>query len=124
MNINQSEYWKEVKTTAENIAEMALEESEWDRDEAEEYINDTLLHETVDGHEWIIYTAYHLPIIQHSPNDEYMAENLGGLDETVKEHGVQGLHMAMAFWAFYADVQEEMGEALDSAIEKHEENAA
>ena len=120
MKINQKEYFAEVNATAGNIAEMALEEKGWDREEAEEYINDSLLHENIDGHEWIIYTAYHLPIIQHSPNDEYMADNMGGLEETVKEGGVQGLHMAMAFWAFYADVQEELECALDSAIETHE----
>ena len=103
--MNNTEYWKEVNETAENIISESTEYFEGDYDSPEEYINDTLLHETIDGHEWIIYSHNHLPILEHSPNDQYMVDNIGGLDESLKS-GLDTLHCHLAFWAFYADVQE------------------
>ena len=65
-------YWKE-----EDIAAEEGSDYENDKEEAEEYINDTLLHETIDGHQWVIYYAYNLDIIKYSGNAEYAVDNLG-----------------------------------------------
>ena len=56
--ITSTQYWNEVSALAQMIAEEAMQQSGNDRSEAEELINDTLLHETIDGHQWIIYNAY------------------------------------------------------------------
>jgi hypothetical protein len=85
-----------------------------DKDELIELLNDSVLHEIVDGSEYIIYTAYHLPIIQHSDNDEYMLDNFGMESLAASlEKGLSNLHMAIAFWALYADVQERINDILD-----------
>ena len=126
MSISNTDYWVEVRSIAATIAEEAVEQAkdkpDLEQDElkeaAEDIINDTLLHETIDGHEWIIYTAYHLPILQWTDNADYMVDNLGGADDVLKSSGVDGLHLAMAFWALYADVQDYIDDALDSELYK------
>ena len=111
--MNNTEYWKEVNDTAENIIESAKTDYDMDGyDSLEDLINDVVLHETIDGHEWIIYTYHHLPILQHSPNADYMPENIGGTEEALKQ-GIDNLHRALAFWAFYADVQESISTQLE-----------
>ena len=106
--MNSQEYWKEVNETASNIIETAKEYEQAGHNDAEEYINDTLLHETIDEHEWIIYYSYNLPILQESANSDYMVDNIGGLEESLKSGGLSGLHQALAFWAFYGDVSDKI----------------
>ncbi len=110
--MNNTEYWKEVNDTAEYIISESTEYFDGDYDSPEEYINDSLLHETIDGHEYIIYTANHLPILQISSNSDYMADNIGGLEESLKQ-GLDTLHCHLAFWAFYADVQDKLNDLID-----------
>ena len=85
-----------------------------DKDDLEELLNDRVLHEVIDGCEWVIYNRHHLPIIQYSKNDEYMLDNFGSdsLEASLKENGLSGLHSAMAFWALYADVSERVHDIL------------
>ena len=125
-NITSSQYWNEVQSLAVCIAEDAISYCANNRDEAEELINDSLLHETIDGHQWIIYYAYHLDVYQYSRNSDYYIDNFGGDDAAfvLKEKGLDGLHQALAFWSLYADVQDKIGEALDgveSNIEEQDE---
>ena len=115
MTISNSEYWKEINAIAQSIAEEAMEQSEHDREEAEELINDSLLHETIDSHQWVIYCAYNLSVLQNSDNAEYMIDNFGSdqTGEILKQSGLRGLHSALAFWAMHADVQELINDKLD-----------
>ena len=113
--ITSAQYYNEVNTLAKIIAEEAMQQSGNNRSDAEELINDTLLHETIDGHQWIIYYAYNLDVYQHSDNSSYLIDNFGN-EETgtiLQENGIDGLHCALAFWALYADVQEKISDALD-----------
>ncbi len=105
--ITQQLYWKEVRELAEGIVEEALADNDGDREAAEEEVNDTRLHETIDGHQWVIYYAYNLDVLKYSDNAEYMSDNFGGesLEASIKEGGIDMLHTRMAFWALYADVQ-------------------
>jgi len=126
--ITQNDYNEEVRETAQQIAEQAFSDLEYNEMElteenAEEIITDYLLHETIEGHEWIIYTAYHLPIIQYSDNDEYYAHNFGGefLTDTLSNNGLGGLHTAIAFWAFYADVSELVRDEVSKQADKLEQ---
>lgn len=114
--ITTSQYWIEVEAVAANIASEAMQTASNDRDEAEDIINDSLLHETIDGHEWIIYTAYHLPILQISDNTDYYIDNFGSDDAgyVLKNKGLDGLHQTIAYFAFYADVNDKISEALDN----------
>ena len=114
-NITSSQYWNEIQSLAVSIAEDAMAYCDNNREEAEELINDSLLHEMIDGHHWVIYNAYNLDVYQYSANSEYYIDNFGGDDAAfvLKEKGLDGLHQALAFWALYADVQDKIGEALD-----------
>lgn len=126
LNITSSQYWIEVEELANSIATVAMQSCDNDRDDAEELINDSLLHETIDGHQWIIYNAYNLDVIQHSDNEDYYIDEFGSesAGEELKNGGLSRLHTAVAYWALYADVQGMISDELDAiedAIEEEEE---
>ncbi len=50
-NITSSEYWNQVEAIARDIVSDAMELRDNDREQAEEFIQDILLHETIDGHQ-------------------------------------------------------------------------
>ena len=111
--ITASHYWKEVEATAVRVIERARDESEGG--DPMEVINDTILHEEIDSHEWIIYNAYNLDVIQYAENADYYIDNFGveAAGEELKARGLTGLHTAIAFWAMYADVYSEVIDRLD-----------
>ena len=117
LSITSSQYWVEVEALATQIAQDAMSQCDNNRDDAEELITDSLLHETIDGHQWIIYCAYNLDVYQYSNNSDYYIDNFGGDDAAyvLKEKRLDGLHQALAFWALYADVQEKISGTLDDA---------
>ena len=124
MTISNTEYWAQVNETAGSVIETAKEQvtitgcetlaEAGFKEAVGEAINDGILHETIDGHQWIIYYSYNLDILQHSGNYEYMVNELGEdtAGQVLKEKGLLGLHQALAFWALYADVQEAIQEQL------------
>ena len=113
--MNSQEYWKEVNGLADSIACEAMQDCENDRDAAEETIWDTRLHETIDGHQWIIYYSYNLDVIKYSDNADYYSDNFGGqaLAGSLEQGGLDMLHCHIAFWALYADVADKISDALD-----------
>ncbi len=113
--MNNQEYWDEVNEIADIIAYETMQETDNNRDEAEEIINDTCLHETIDGHQWIIYYGYNLDVIGHSENADYYADIFGGdsLAASLDQAGLDMLHCHIAFWAMYVDVQDRLPTALD-----------
>lgn len=129
--LTNQEYWNEVNATAENIVESAFDNLQYDgiesptSEQVYDSIFDSVLHETVDSHQWVICTAYHLPILQHTDNAEYMVDNFGGdmVKHTVKESGIDGLHQALAYWALYADVADRIDSnfIIDTLGDKVEE---
>jgi hypothetical protein len=123
----QYEYTKEIEGLASNIVTEAIQTveenngSEFDgfddtKEAAMDLIHDTYLHETIDGHQWVIYCGYNLDVLKYSDNPDYMIDNLGGESEILASQGLSGLHTALAFWAMYADVQD----ALESAFTEYE----
>jgi hypothetical protein len=122
------EYWKEVSSIADCLVSESADYNDcntvdtFNRDTVLEYIVDSALHETIDGHQWVIYYAYNLSVLEYSDNEDYMVDNFGN-DEAgaiLKEKGLSGLHSALAFWALYADVYD----AIDNALDEYEENLA
>jgi hypothetical protein len=119
----QFEYNQEIQSIAYSLVESAF--NEYDevetREDAEELINDTLLHETIDGHQWVIYYSYNLDVIKYSDNEDYYSDNFGAESlASSLEQGLDTLHCHIAFWCMYADVQEN----LDAAFDKYEEDQA
>ena len=118
-NITSSQYWNEVEALATQIAQDAMSSCDNSRDEAEELITDSLMHETIGAHQWVIYNAYSLDVLQYSGNSDRYVDEFGVEDAAIvlKERGLDGLHQSLAFWALYADVQEKISEALDEIEE-------
>lgn len=123
-NITNSQYWIEVEAVANAIAEEAMIDNDFNRDAAGDEINDFRLHEAIDGHQWIIYNAYNLDVYQYSGNSDYLIDNFGTDEagEILKKSGLGGLHQALAYWAFYADVQDKINDCLDEVEEEHEKD--
>ena len=100
MITNKQEYYKEIQELAHDIWAEALDQADNDKDEAHDLMND-ISHEVVDGHQWVIYSHYHEQVLRYSMNsdaylDIYDNESLG---DYVRDNGVDGLHMMMAYWA-------------------------
>ena len=98
MNITQQEYTAEIELLAQSCIDDCT-----DIDDIGSYV-----HETVDGHRWIIYTAYHADIVRLSDSNEayldvYCNEDLGQL---VTDNGPQHIIMVQAFFAMCQDVNE------------------
>jgi len=112
-NMTQLIYIEEIKGIATNLVKELMDEYE-DREEAEEQTYDRL-HETIDGHQWVIYYAYNEDVLEYSDNDEayqdcYDNESLGAL---VAEKGIDGVKPMMAYFAMYQDVSELLEQAFD-----------
>lgn len=122
MTLTYKEYHNGVYSLALDIAREALGQAKYNKNDAMELINDCLLHEFIDGDEWVIYNAYHLQVLEHSNNADYMVDNLGTdcLAYVLEKGGLSRLHCALAFWALYADVNEQLDNALDELIEEHD----
>ena len=120
--LTYSEYWTEIQSIADNLVSEAMEACDNDREAAEESIQDTRLHETIDGHQWVIYYAYNLDVIKHSDNDDYYDQNFGAeaLASSLEQGGLDVLHCHIAFWCMYADVQDKLSDAFDEYEEKLE----
>ena len=113
--MNNQEYWAEVNELADTIACEAMQDCENDREAAEETIWDTRLHETIDSHQWVIYSSYNLDVIKYSDNEDYYSDHFGddALAHSLKQGGLDMLHCHIAFWALYADVTDKISDALD-----------
>jgi hypothetical protein len=106
--LSRTQYVDKINSIATNMAAEALADNDNDIDAARKDIYDSRLHETIDGHRWIIYYAYNLDVIRHSDNADAYSDNLGPLDmaAVLKERGLDGLHNVIAYYAMYADVSD------------------
>ncbi len=129
--LTHNEYWTEIEFIAETLVDKAMEDAKQDYDGnnpdfdelkavAEESINDHRLHETIDGHQWVIYNSYNLDVIRLSDNEDYYNDNFGAdsLAASLEQGGLSTLHCHIAFWCMYADVQDYI-EGAFSDYEKH-----
>ena len=90
--LNSSRYWKEIEGIA---IEVTRESREQDVDLYE------YLHEYLDAHEWVIYTANHYKVLDISPNDGAYVEDFG--PEGIVVDGVLNTAV-LAFAAMHRDV--------------------
>ena len=124
--MTSQQYWVEVQQLSAAIVSESANYTDcntlesFDEDTIRDHIFDSALHETIDGHQWVIYYAYNLDVLQYSANSKYMVDELGVeyAGQVLKDRGLSGLHSALAYWALYADV---MG-ALDDALNQYQEN--
>lgn len=97
--MERTEYYTEIRSLADSLIEDARGQK-MDSEAFDEY-----LWESIDGHQWVIYTHQSQQVVACSDNDGYAAENWGA--ESIVRDGA--IHWAgLAFGAMYADVQEEL----------------
>ena len=120
-----SDYWKEINSIADSLVSESMADNDNDRQAAEDDINDSRLHETVDGHQWVIYNGYNADVMKYSDNEDYYIDNFGNEDAgfVLKERGLPGLHNVIAFWCMYADVQELLSDKMDEFCDALEAEA-
>lgn len=112
------EYWNEVKATANYVVALAVEALECDEKEIDEYnlrevINDHILHETVDNHEFIIYYHYHNDIMSFTDNEDYLLESIG----EITGDSFSNILTSFAYWAFYADISGYLDDEISEYLE-------
>ena len=112
LEFTSSEYHKEISDLAADLYSEALEQNDNDHDLAVEAIHDHLLHETVDGHQWVIYTYSNELVEQFSANAEafkdcYDNESIGAI---VADKGLDALKAIIAYFAMYQDISEAISE--------------
>lgn len=122
--ITAKEYWEEVNKIAHGVCEDTYDGCDTP-EEYEEQLSE-MLFETIDGHQWVIYYAYNLPVLQHSENAEYMLDTLGedSAAAELERGGLSQLHCALAFWALYADVRREIEDISEAIERRYEEEIA
>ena len=109
--ITQSTYYREITDLAK---QCRAEAREYGRDVSE------VIHETVDGHSWIIYTRHNLAVLQYSDHED-AAEEMGGLEDVLRSGGVSGLLTYLACAAMMADVDAAVAEIAEE-MEEDERN--
>ena len=117
LDLSNTQYWQEVRSIADDLAIEAIADNKGDRNDAEDSIQDSRLHEAIDNHELVIYYRGNDTVLRHSPNDEawldcYDAESIGTL---VIGKGMHGARTVQTFFALEADVQSVLDDALDDA---------
>ena len=114
-----SDYWAEINSIADSLVSEAMADNDNDRDAAEDDINDSRLHETIDGHQWVIYNGYNADVMKHSSNEDYFIDNFGNesAGQVLKDGGLSALHNVIAFWCMYADVQELLSDKMDEFVD-------
>lgn len=106
------EYHQEIKDLASALYQDALAENDNDLELAEDAIYDYMLHDTIDGHQWVIYTYSNELIARFSDNAEayrecYSNEDIGRI---VTDQGLEGMKPIIAYWAMQYDVSEALYE--------------
>jgi hypothetical protein len=102
--ISQVEYWRQIKAIAKDCKREAKEKGQ-SKDAWEERANE-LVHETVDGHMWIIYTWCYPWVLMHTRNEDALFEDFGPTE--AKDYS--SIMQKMAYCAMEKDVLTELSE--------------
>ena len=103
--ITYFEYWKEVRELAKSIVNKE------DYNEFADIYD--ILHESVDSHNWVIYTHKCFQIMEHTKNENALLDDI--CSEVDSTHGWSSIVTQFAFWAFYQDISDAMSEILIDA---------
>jgi hypothetical protein len=113
-DITDYEYYKEIRAIVENTIDEVISEwldEDYDIDDVEldiEKFGDVhsdiveRIWENVDGHQWVIYTAYNWDVLKISENNDYAITEF--CIPAQEDYGLNTC--ALAFGAMYADCME------------------
>lgn len=104
---SRKEYFNAVRSIAQYIVEEA---------EDDEQLEDQL-HESVDGSEWVIYTAGNIGVLQFSDADLELPINEFGEEFIQTADSIAGLLMKMAYVYLESDVRDRAQPMWDEKLE-------
>jgi hypothetical protein len=105
LSIIQRDYWNVVRGIEADLRDAVKNGEVSDVEEAE-----TWLHETVDGHQYVIYTHLNFRVLQFSNNRDALSDELGA-EELLRDGNVNWA--GMAYMALMADVRDRLGDLDD-----------
>lgn len=105
LSIIQRDYWNVVDGITDNLRDAVKNGEVSDVDGAE-----TWLHETVDGHQYVIYTHLNFRVLQFSDNRDALSDELGA-ELLLKDGDVNWA--GMTYMALLADVRDRLGDLDD-----------
>ncbi len=112
--ISQTEYLEEIESLAASIVEECRAEEPADLREA---VSDRIW-ETIDGHQWIIYTAYNRHVLARCSDPDYWPDNFGMDGAT----GADDILSKLAFGGMYSDLTSAIDwDALDEEQEEEDD---
>jgi hypothetical protein len=112
MSITYREYWTEVDRLAEELSSTPEElEESYGSDDAYEILN-----QMIDSHEFIIYTAKALKVMEYTDNDDAYFEEMGGPPQV---DSFSSLLPPLAYFAMQADVLNRMSRANPTQAHSH-----
>lgn len=106
------EYWRQVQDMAEEAKSMT-QKGEFGTGETAREGLDQWLWESIDGHEFAIYTYKAKMMLTHTDNEGYSAENFGA-EGLFKDGRIQWERIA--FGALYGDVMDTLSRLDDFDI--------
>jgi hypothetical protein len=99
--MTRTEYQNEIASIVEDIKDEIRENGGSMQDR---------VHESCNGHRWVIYTAYNYDVLANSNNAECgVNDGLVDANEAIKEGGLSKLTAQLACCAMMQDVSEELG---------------
>ena len=108
----ERDYWAEVEDLAKQIAKEARETGN-DRSD--------VAHETVDGHEWVIYTYKARFVLLYSSNEDAATDDMGR-DAFDGCETLASIYERAAFFALLADVNEALADIPEDEDEDEDED--
>lgn len=109
--ISYKEYWDEVKTIVDDAIKEAKGAAR-PEEAAQRYVQ-----ETVDGHQWVIYTWANPYVLIHTQNEDALFDGQG----STEADSYSGIMQQMAVWAMMADVEAELSGRTDELEEEESE---
>jgi hypothetical protein len=108
--LTESEYQDGVKEIADNIRE-AIKSGELEKGDV-----DDRLHEDIDGHGFVIYTAKAQCVVMHSKHADLLFE-----EGSIEAKDWNDLFTRGAYYAMCQDVRDELGDVDDIGEEEDED---
>ena len=112
-DITRQSYWDEIRSLADDAIEAWRDGDVADRDALSDWI-----HETIDGHKWIIYYALRADVLRYTDNKEAY-EEFGGLDHC---DGLDAVMVYAAYCAMAADLTAQINAQWDDDEETMRDN--
>ena len=108
LEFSEHQYNKEISDLAFDLYDEALDQNDNDHELAMDAITDRMLHELIDGHQWVIYTYSSELVGRFSSNSEAYRDCYGdeSIGQIVSEKGLDAIKPIIAFFAMYQDVMD------------------